>query len=116
MISINVSTSYLMQQRKISIRMYLGKVTIAHDLPVIEMGLLSSGLFEKDKLVFSFLLCTEILKLEGIINEVEWNYLLRGGLATEQVNQFDVVIRMKFHDNCSMSIFRNRQQNRHMIG
>ena len=48
--------------------------------------LCSSGLFEKDKLVFSFLLCAEILKLEGLINEVEWNFLLRGGLLTEQVN------------------------------
>jgi dynein heavy chain len=45
-----------------------------------------SGLFEKDKLVFSFLLCAEILKLQGVINEVEWNFLLRGGLITEQVN------------------------------
>lgn len=48
--------------------------------------LCSSGLFEKDKLVFSFLLCAEMLKLEGLINEVEWNFLLRGGLLTEQVN------------------------------
>ena len=44
-----------------------------------------SGLFEKDKLVFSFLLCAEILKLEGAIDEAEWNFLLRGGLITDQV-------------------------------
>ncbi|CAF4573133.1 unnamed protein product [Rotaria sp. Silwood1] len=44
----------------------------------------SRGLFEKDKLVFSFLLCAEILKLEGTINEVEWNFLLRGGLITDE--------------------------------
>lgn len=50
--------------------------------------LLFSGLFEKDKLVFSFLLCAEILKLEGVINEIEWNFLLRGGLVTDEVILF----------------------------
>ncbi|CAF3079436.1 unnamed protein product [Rotaria socialis] len=44
----------------------------------------SRGLFEKDKLIFSFLLCAEILKLEGAINDIEWNFLLRGGLVTEE--------------------------------
>jgi dynein heavy chain, axonemal len=38
----------------------------------------SRGLFEKDKLVFSFMLCAEILKLNGKINNNEWIYFLRG--------------------------------------
>jgi dynein heavy chain len=38
----------------------------------------SRGLFEKDKLVFSFMLCAEILKLNGKINNNEWTYFLRG--------------------------------------
>ena len=38
----------------------------------------SRGLFEKDKLVFSFMLCGEILKLNGIITNSEWIYFLRG--------------------------------------
>lgn len=38
----------------------------------------SRGLFEKDKLVFSFMLCAEILKLNGKINNAEWTFFLRG--------------------------------------
>ncbi|CAI8029533.1 Dynein heavy chain 6, axonemal [Geodia barretti] len=36
------------------------------------------GLFEKDKLVFSFMLCGEILKQAGQISDAEWNFFLRG--------------------------------------
>lgn len=36
------------------------------------------GLFEKDKLVFSFMLCGEIMKQENLITLEEWNYFLRG--------------------------------------
>nr|KAI8756339.1 dynein heavy chain 6; axonemal [Biomphalaria glabrata] len=38
----------------------------------------SRGLFEKHKLVFSFLLCSEIMKTEGEITPLEWNFFLRG--------------------------------------
>lgn len=38
----------------------------------------SRGLFEKDKLVFSFMLCAEILKLNGKITNKEWILFLRG--------------------------------------
>lgn len=37
----------------------------------------SRGLFERHKLVFSFMLCTSIFKQAGIINERQWNFLLR---------------------------------------
>jgi len=36
------------------------------------------GLFEDTKLIYSFMICTSILRKEGKINEVSWNYLLRG--------------------------------------
>ncbi|XP_019622649.1 PREDICTED: dynein heavy chain 6, axonemal-like [Branchiostoma belcheri] len=38
----------------------------------------SRGLFEVHKLVFSFMLCAEIMRQEGTINDVEWNFFLRG--------------------------------------
>eukprot|EP00898_Chlorokybus_atmophyticus_P006606 jgi/Chlat1/6947/Chrsp52S06617 len=40
------------------------------------------GLFEEHKPLFSFLLCTSILRDAGTIAPVEWNFLLRGPIAT----------------------------------
>lgn len=41
----------------------------------------SRGLFERHKLVFSFMLCTSILRNAGNISDAEWTFLLRGGVA-----------------------------------
>ncbi|XP_068083916.1 dynein axonemal heavy chain 6 [Anabrus simplex] len=46
----------------------------------------SRGLFERHKLVFSFMLCTDIQKQTGELYEAEWNFLLRGPVATAQVH------------------------------
>ncbi|XP_034255936.1 dynein heavy chain 6, axonemal isoform X2 [Thrips palmi] len=43
----------------------------------------SRGLFEKHKLVFSFLLCTSIQQQAGSVSELQWNFLLRGSSATK---------------------------------
>ncbi len=43
------------------------------------------GLFEKDKIVFSFMLCVEILKTANAISPAEWNYFLRGAAAIDKV-------------------------------
>ena len=43
------------------------------------------GLFEKDKIIFSFMLCVEIMKLANGINMDEWNYFLRGAAGVEKV-------------------------------
>ncbi len=43
------------------------------------------GLFEKDKLVFSFMLCCEIMKTRGEINDAEWNFFLRGAAGMDRV-------------------------------
>lgn len=37
------------------------------------------GLFEKDKLLYSFLIASKIMIYDKKINPVEWNFFLRGG-------------------------------------
>ncbi|XP_052779096.1 dynein axonemal heavy chain 3-like isoform X2 [Mya arenaria] len=41
------------------------------------------SLFEKDKLLFSFILCIGIAKSKGLIDDLEWRFLLTGGVALE---------------------------------
>ena len=41
------------------------------------------GLFEKDKLTFSFLMCCAILRESGEVSQTEWSLLLRGAGLTE---------------------------------
>ena len=36
------------------------------------------GLFEKDKLVFSFMLCVDIMKISLLVTDEDWNYFVRG--------------------------------------
>ena len=67
----------------------------------------SRGLFEKDKLVFSFMLCAEILKLNGLINNAEWIFFLRGSPGLNKKRQpkpdkkwlFDNI----WHNACDLS-------------
>lgn len=47
----------------------------------------SRGLFERHKLVFSFMLCVAVLTQEGIIKHSQWNYLLRGPLGTKTIEK-----------------------------
>ncbi|XP_069141245.1 dynein axonemal heavy chain 3-like isoform X4 [Argopecten irradians] len=43
------------------------------------------SLFEKDKLLFSFLLCIGIAKQQGEVDDREWRFLLTGGVALENL-------------------------------
>lgn len=44
------------------------------------------SLLEKDKLLFSFLLCIRILQGEGEIDGHEWHFLLTGGASNDLIN------------------------------
>ena len=48
------------------------------------------GLFEKDKLVFSFMLCVDIMKADSLISEQDWNYFLRGAAGVEKVSEWAI--------------------------
>ncbi|XP_075717900.1 dynein axonemal heavy chain 6 [Rhinoderma darwinii] len=52
----------------------------------------SRGLFEQHKLIYSFMLCIEIMRQKGEIIDSEWNFFLRGaaGLDKERPNKPDV--------------------------
>ena len=68
----------------------LNLLTILTDLPLLLFSLhhlffLFSGLFEKDKLVFSFMLCGEIMRQRGDISDNEWNFFLRGSGSLDKV-------------------------------
>ncbi|KNC97013.1 uncharacterized protein SPPG_09508 [Spizellomyces punctatus DAOM BR117] len=41
----------------------------------------SRGLFEQHKMIYAFMICVEILREKGAIDDFEWNFLLRGGGA-----------------------------------
>ncbi|KAG8541598.1 hypothetical protein GDO81_028641, partial [Engystomops pustulosus] len=52
----------------------------------------SRGLFEQHKLIYSFMLCIEIMRQKGEITDSEWNFFLRGaaGLDKERPNKPNV--------------------------
>ncbi|XP_066430423.1 dynein axonemal heavy chain 6 isoform X2 [Eleutherodactylus coqui] len=52
----------------------------------------SRGLFEQHKLIYSFMLCIEIMRQKGEITDSEWNFFLRGaaGLDKERPSKPDV--------------------------
>ena len=64
------------------------------------------GLFEKDKLVFSFMLCVEVMKLNNDILPQDWNYFIRGatGANVEFPPKPDVswLQPWQWHDACRL--------------
>lgn len=47
---------------------------------------ISRGLFERHKLVFSFMLCIAIFQDKGEIDASQWNFLLRGPVGTTKTD------------------------------
>ncbi|XP_008252409.2 dynein axonemal heavy chain 6 [Oryctolagus cuniculus] len=45
---------------------------------------ISRGLFEQHKLIYSFMLCVEIMRQQGFLTETEWNFFLRGSAGMEK--------------------------------
>lgn len=62
------------------------------------------SLFEKDKLLFAFLLCTRILGSNGKVDAKEWLFLLTGGLGEIYMYQTQVPSACgELHKSCSRS-------------
>jgi len=40
------------------------------------------GLFEKDKLLYSFMIASKIQLYDKLINDLEWNFFLRGSTVS----------------------------------
>nr|KAF6328674.1 dynein axonemal heavy chain 6 [Pipistrellus kuhlii] len=45
---------------------------------------ISRGLFEQHKLIYSFMLCIEIMRQQGSLTDAEWNFFLRGSSGLEK--------------------------------
>ncbi|XP_010633543.1 dynein heavy chain 6, axonemal [Fukomys damarensis] len=45
---------------------------------------ISRGLFEQHKLIYSFMLCVDIMRQQGSLTEAEWNFFLRGSAGMEK--------------------------------
>lgn len=45
----------------------------------------SRGLFEQHKLIYSFMLCVDIMRQQEQLTEAEWNFFLRGSAGMDKV-------------------------------
>lgn len=67
----------------------------------------SRALFEKEKLVFSFMLCGEILKTAKFISVAGWNFFLRGAAGLDRVSlhtshSLQLHCHGQGHNSCAM--------------
>ena len=52
---------------------------------MLDVSFVFRGLFEQHKVVFSFMMCAEILRQREEISDAEWNFFLRGSGGLEKV-------------------------------
>lgn len=57
----------------------------------------SRGLFEQHKLIYSFMLCVDIMRQQEQLTEAEWNFFLRGSAGMEKVPGTHRVGKMLSH-------------------
>lgn len=78
-----IDTAERVEDFAVRLQMLLDKVTLAVYTNV------STGLFERHKLVFSFILCASIFKQSGVISESQWNFLLHGPVSVGMVSHLE---------------------------
>ena len=101
--------------------------TKTHQLSGLLLFSYDRGLFEKDKLVFSFMLCGEIMRQREEISDAEWNFFLRGSGSldkvrftrrryihhvaamtdTSRINSIEIIYNLTRILACTMSIKKN---------
>lgn len=57
--------------------------TLRVEITLAVYTIISRGLFERHKLVFSFMLCIAIMQQEGKISDIQWSFLLRGPVGSK---------------------------------
>lgn len=65
----------------------------------------SRGLFEQHKLIYSFMLCVEVMKQQGEISDAEWQFFLRGASSLEKVGARKFTLR-NFCQQMKIYIFK----------
>jgi len=71
------------------------------------------GLFEQHKMIFSFLICTSILRASGAIPMAEWNFFLRGVTALSSdagPKTKELGTRPKFFPEAKWALIRGMQR------
>lgn len=56
-----------------------------YSMIILCLIMFNRGLFERHKLLFSFMLCVEIIRDSKDISDDEWNFFLRGATAVDKV-------------------------------
>lgn len=71
----------------------------------------SRGLFEQHKLIYSFMLCVEIMRQQGLLTEAEWNFFLRGAAGMEKVAEGETLPPVSAHSlsHCGGQITDRKQ-------